>query len=121
MKRTTVYEEHEPLGKRLGRFVALCGVVFAIIAAVVITDRLSADALAMATGGVLVGVTLLPIVGLLGFLLLRREARPARPEYPQGPTPIVLQMPYVQPQMPDYQRALPYAEGGGKREFTIVE
>jgi len=122
MRRTTVYEESEPVGKRLGRFFILLGVVFALSAAVIITQRLSTDALALITGGVLVGAPLLAICGLLGFLVLRRETRPARPEYPQGPMPIVLQMPYFQPPTPDYPRALPYGEsGGGQREFTIVE
>ncbi len=120
MKRTTVHEEYEPLGQRLGRFFALVGVVFAIIAAVLITQRLSTDALALITGAVLTGAVLLPVCAFLGFLVLRREPRrESRPEYPQGAMPIVLQMPYIQPAVDS--RALPYADSGPRREFTIVE
>jgi len=65
-------QEREPLGKRVGRFVALIAIVFALTAAVVVTQRLSEDALAMLIGLSFGALAMVPTLGL-GLLIWRRE------------------------------------------------
>ena len=80
----------DPLHKRLGRFVALVAAVFAITAAVVITQRLSEDSLALLVGLTCGIAAMMPTLGL-GLLIWRREEM-RREEVRQqraAPTPAV--------------------------------
>ncbi|MBN1877945.1 MAG: hypothetical protein JXA33_27235 [Anaerolineae bacterium] len=64
--------EREPLRKRLGRFIALVAIVFALTTAVVVTQKLNTDALALIVGVTLGVVAMAPTLGL-GWLVWRRE------------------------------------------------
>lgn len=67
------YDNHpEPLGKRIGRFMTLMGLVFAVSGGVVVTQRLSEDALALLLGLSCGIAAMLPTV-ILGGLWLKRE------------------------------------------------
>ena len=65
-------QNRESLGGRLGRFVGALMAVFVVTGAVVVSQRLSEDSLALLIG-LACGVTaMLPTLGL-GFLIWRRE------------------------------------------------
>lgn len=110
-------EEQGPsLEQRVGRFVALVAVIFAITAGVVVTQRLSDDALALLLGlacGVLV---MIPTAGI-GLLLWRRESarqqRYARPEY-SGSPPVIVVTPSA---LPGYGAQRPALGQSGQREY----
>ncbi len=120
----------DPLGKRLARFVTLIGVVFAIMAAVLITQKLSQDALALVVGLTCGVMAMVPTLALGAFIWRRehtqvhaeRLQRPQQPSY-QNPPVIV-----VTPQALPSQHGVRYANGGeqawmpsrDQREFTIV-
>ena len=116
------YDERPRLGQRLGRFVALVGVVFAVVTAVVVVQRLSDDALALIIGLLLAGVPLLAIIGLLIFVLARRGQRQPPPQQMTIP-PIIMQLPQ-QPQqaaLPDY--GLPWegvSQRAGVRQWEVI-
>ncbi len=115
------YEERPRLGQRLGRFVALVGVVFAVVAAVAVIQRLSDDTLALIIGLLLAGVPLLAIIGLLIFVLARRGQR--QPPQQMTIPPIIMQIPQ-QPQqlaLPDY--GLPWEgtmQRTGGRQWEVI-
>jgi hypothetical protein len=115
------YEERPRLGQRLGRFVALVGVVFAAVAAVVVVQRLSDDTLALIIGLLLAGVPLLAIIGLLIFVLARRGQR--QPPQQMTIPPIIMQLPQQpqQPALPDY--GLPWegmSQRAGVRQWEVI-
>ena len=89
----------DSLGKRLGRFVTLLGVIFVVALAVIATQRFNDETFAFVTGALFVGVPLLVLVIILGIVALKIAARP-RHEPPQQVTtpPIIVQMPPQQPQ-----------------------
>jgi hypothetical protein len=67
------YEQpQEPLGKRIGRFMTLLGIVFAISGGIIVTQRLSKDALALLIGLSCGIAAMLPTI-LLGWLWLKKE------------------------------------------------
>jgi hypothetical protein len=105
MRRTQVVYEGETIGQRLGRFVALLGIVFVIALAVIVSQRFSAETLALIVGLLLAGVPLLAVVGLLFFVLIRQGRRPRNEPQQMMMPPIIMQM----PQAP--QNALP-GDGG---------
>lgn len=73
-RRQYEYNQQPPsVSGRIGRFFALLGIVFVVTVVVVVTQRLSDDALALLVGGIAVAFVTVPIVGLLGFILFRRE------------------------------------------------
>lgn len=117
-KVQTVYEE-DSLGKRLGRFATLIGIVFMIVLAVIVSQRLSDDALALAVGILIAGVPLFGVIALLGFFLVKLATRDTRqqPLPQQMIPPIILQMPAQPPQLPDYgaQR-----QRGGARSWDMI-
>lgn len=79
-----VYEE--PMGKRIGRFVTLIGFVFAVSGGVVVTQRLSEDALALLLG-LSCGVAAMVPTVVLGGLWIKRELgqrTPSNPPLSQG-------------------------------------
>lgn len=124
MRRVQTVYEGESLGQRLGKFAALLISVFAIVAAVVVTQRLSDDALALVVGLLLAGIPLLAIVALLGFFVVKQATREPRQQVQPQPQqmsipPIILQMPTApqQAQLPDYggQR-----QRGGARSWDMI-
>jgi len=66
-------ETRESFGRRVGRFILLVGLVFALTLAVVIGQRLSADALALLIGLGVGMVAMSPLAGLMVFLWRREE------------------------------------------------
>jgi hypothetical protein len=66
-------EARESFGRRVGRFTLLLGLVFALTLAVVIGQRLSADALALLVGLGVGMVAMSPLAGLVVFLWRREE------------------------------------------------
>lgn len=122
----------DSLGQRLGKFAALAIVVFAMVAAVLITQRLSDDALALIVGLLLAGIPLLAVCGLLAFLVFRqtpRETRQVQAPQPMSFPPIILQMPTMpqQGQLPDYgaqpwaqPQAQPQRHNGGGRAWDLI-
>jgi hypothetical protein len=123
------------LGQRLSRFVALIGTTFAITAAVIVTQRLSQDSLALLIGLSCGVMAMLPTL-VLGFAIWRRDDIQRRQEtqhqaqaqgqfgYPGAP-PVIVVAPQAMPT--DYRAALsaPGLSGSwmpqsGHRTFTIV-
>jgi uncharacterized SAM-binding protein YcdF (DUF218 family) len=101
----------------VGRFVLLVGAIFAITAGVVVTQRLSDDALALLLGlacGVLV---MIPTAGI-GLLLWRRESarqqRPPRPETTGSP-PVIVVTPSA---LPGYGAQRPALGQSGQGEHS---
>jgi len=127
---TSMYAQpREPLGRRLGRFVMLVGAIFAVVAAVIVTQQLSRDSLALLIGLSCGVMAMLPTLAL-GYLVLRREdtRRQERAQrslqQPQAyPTPPVV---VVSPQaLPGFgQQGQPshsaWMPSSSRREFTIV-
>jgi drug/metabolite transporter (DMT)-like permease len=121
------------LRQRLGRFVALLGIVFMVTMAVVVTQRLSNDALALLIG-VGVGVAALVPTLALGWLVLRREMtrQQAVPQHnPALNPPVVVVTPQALPGYGVPQAALPPSpamtwqtappqHASQQRAFTIV-
>lgn len=125
MRRDTYTYEETSLGKRLGRFVALLVIMAGIAGGIIAAQRLSDDALGVIIGMILVGVPLLAIVGILLFIVARRETRPASPSQPQPQPmggmfmpPIIMQLPQ-QPQLPDYGYEAP-AQHGKQRAWDLI-
>jgi hypothetical protein len=115
------YDERPRVGQRLGRFVALVGVVFAVVAAVVVVQRLSDDTLALIIGLLLAGVPLMAIIGLLIFVLVRRGQR--QPPQQMTIPPIIMQIPQQpqSPALPDY--GLPWegtVQRTGRRQWEVI-
>jgi hypothetical protein len=123
-------EPRAPLGQRLARFFGLMGAIFAIALAVIVTQRLSHDSLALLIGLTCGVLAMLPTLAL-GILVWRRdEVRrherdqpPRQSSYPTTPPVIV-----VTPQgLPGYgqQPALSHTEPQSpwaqpERVFKIV-
>ncbi|MBN2392821.1 MAG: hypothetical protein JXR84_18970 [Anaerolineae bacterium] len=121
-------ETREPLGKRLGRFIALLGVVFTVATVVVVTQRLSQDSLALLIGLACGVAAMLPTL-LLGVVVWRREMqRQQTSRMPAATPPVVI----VTPQgLPGYGVQQPALSDSGfvwpwsgaqqpARTFTIV-
>jgi hypothetical protein len=91
----------EPLGKRVGRFIILVGIVFAISAGVVVTQRLSEDALALMVGLSCGIAAMLPTVLLGGFWLKRelniRKSVQRLPEQTALQPPVIVVTPQTLP------------------------
>lgn len=123
-------EVQDSLGKRLGKFALFVGALFALTMGVIVSQRLSDDALALLVGLGCGALTMTPMMGL-GLLLWHREQKRHRAA-PQSLTPPVV---VVTPQaLPGYgvpaDRALPapgsapgawqWNHGASERHFTIV-
>jgi hypothetical protein len=132
-RRETQYEPaYEPLAKRLGRFVGLLGALFVIALAVIVTQRLSRDSLALLVGLSCGVMAMLPTL-VLGFAIWRRsEARHQEPAPQRGPygnsPPVVVVTPqalpgYGQQALGNYQPSQehhPWVPSVGGRAFKIV-
>lgn len=123
-------EHTEPLGKRIGYFIMLLSVVFAISAGVIVTQRLSQDSLALLIGLSCGVAAMLPTVGVF-VLWMRREDSRRKETHPQSITQGQPQVIIVAPQaLPGYgqgysngmQTALPpqWQTAAPEREFKIV-
>lgn len=122
-------EEREPLGKRIKRFIALVGIVFAITAGVIVTQRLSTDALALLIGLTAGIAVMVPLVALLIYVWRRQDMRrqEERRRMPQTPPQVVVVSP---PALPGYGTNRPamwdqhqqgnWQIGRAERNFTIV-
>lgn len=101
----------EPLRQRLGRFIALLSIVCVVMLVVIVTQRLSNDALALLIG-VGVGVVALVPTLALGWLVLRREMTrqqvTSQPNPAMNP-PVVVVTPQAMPGCGVPQAALPPA------------
>lgn len=122
--RRIQYEEREPVGKRIGRFITLVSAVTAIVCVFLIGQRLNDQSLALVVGLLLAGVPLLALCIVLVILLLRsqRQAQPAPAPQPTPPPqqmmlpPIIMQMPtYPQPMQP-----LPWTEPATQRGWDLI-
>ncbi len=121
-------ETREPLGKRLGRFMALLGVVFTVTVVVIITQRLSQDSLALLIGLACGVAAMLPTL-LLGVVIWRREMQHQQASrMPTATPPVVIVTPQA---LPGYGMQQPALSDGGfawpwagaqqpARTFTIV-
>jgi uncharacterized membrane protein len=111
MRREMIYTE--PVGQRVGRFLALLLIIFVVVAAVVVTQRLAAETLALIVGLLMAGVPLLAIIILGGLIIARR---PRRDNQTMTIPPIIVQMPQ-QPQsaLPDYGQMLDLVQTSSSR------
>ncbi len=121
--RRIQYEEREPVGKRLGRFITLISAVTAIICVVLIGQRLNDQSLALVVGLLLAGVPLLALCIVLVILLLRSQ-RHAQPPAPQPTPPQQMMLPPIIMQMPTYpqpMQQLPWAaEPSTQRGWDLI-
>lgn len=125
------YEPRVPLGTRVARFVGLMGAIFAIAAAVLVTQRLSRDSLALLIGLSCGVMAMVPTMALGVFIWRREDARreahvERQQAYPASPPVIV-----VSPQaLPGYGPSRPtlsqgsddwsWAPAQSQRRFEIV-
>jgi hypothetical protein len=132
----TVAQPVVPLGKRLGRFVTLIGAIFAVTAAVIITQQLSRDSLALLVGLTCGVMAMLPTLAL-GFLVWRREDARHQEQTqlrtqqqhvrPYATPPVIVVSPQALPGTMNGHPALqpsgqpwPWAPSQSQRSFTIV-
>lgn len=121
--------EREPVGKRIKRFLTLIGIVFAITVGVIVTQRLSNDALALLIGLAAGVVVMVPLVALL-FYVLRRQEIQRREEIQSSsrtqPQIVVVSPPALpgygsnRPAVWDQARQSNWQMSRAEREFTIV-
>jgi hypothetical protein len=123
-----------PLGKRLARFATLIGVVFAIMAAVIVTQKLSQDALALVIGLTCGVMAMVPTLALGVFIWRREHAQIHAERLQQNQQPSYQNPPVivVTPQaLPSQQGGNRYSNAGygadqgwmpahNQRKFTIV-
>jgi hypothetical protein len=127
----TPIESRLPLGQRLARFLGLIGALFAITMAVLVTQRLSHDSLALLIGLSCGILAMLPTLAL-GVLIWRREEtrrqereQAPRQAYPTQP-PVIVVTPQGLPnygQQPAFGPAEPpnpWARPATERVFKIV-
>jgi hypothetical protein len=121
-------QTHEPLGKRLGRFVGLLSVIAVVTGVVVVTQRLSRDALALLVGLTCGVMAMAPTIGLALLVWRREETRQQTSNANPAMTPPVI---VVTPQLPGYgvqpalpgsaqQATWPWQPAPNERVFTIV-
>ena len=127
--------EHSPIGKRVGRFVTLMGIVSVITMTVIVTQRLSDDALAILVG-LGAGVAVMSPSVLILFMVwrrqeLRRDERRLSAEPAHSTPQVVVVAPpampgysggYMPPPYPALEResAPGWAPASSERKFTIV-
>ncbi len=121
----------ESLDKRLKRFGVLVSILSVVTVAVIVTQRLSNDALALLIGLSVGIVAMLPLVGLLVFIWRRQElhyqeARQYRPAELNPPVVVVTPaaLPGYVPQRAEYgvnnQPQGSWGMARAERKFTIV-
>ena len=128
-------EEHPSLGKRIGRFMTLMVGVMVVTTTIIVTQRLSNDALAILVG-LGAGVAVMTPSVLILFTLwrrqdLRREERHLSAEPAHTMPQVVIVAPpampgysggYMTPPYPALEResAPGWAPASSERKFTIV-
>ena len=65
----------ETIGQRIGRFLALVSILFALSLALIVAERLSRDALTLLVGIAIGALLLVPLTAFLLLLWRRQEAR----------------------------------------------
>jgi hypothetical protein len=121
-----------PLGKRLARFATLIGALFAVTAGVIVTQKLSQDALALMIGLTCGLAAIVPTLAL-GVFIWHRERTQVHTERLQDQPPSYQNPPVivVTPQALPSQHGTRYQNGGyggdqawmpgrNQRQFTIV-
>ncbi len=122
-------EEREPLGKRIKRFLTLVIIVFTITVGIIVTQRLSNDAIALLIGLAAGVMVMVPLIALL-FYVLRRQERRRREEFQTRSTTQPQIFVVSPPALPNYGSNRPgvwdqayqnnWQMRGAEREFTIV-
>lgn len=121
--------ERDSLSGRVGRFVALLGLVAVVTAVVVVTQRLSDDALALLVGLSCGVAALAPTVGLGVWLWrrqeLERQREAQRSSAPAAAPPVIVVAPGALPGYGNPWVALPsppatWEAAPAERKFTIV-
>ena len=109
------------LGARVRRFFTLMGVIGAMTAAVLVTQRLSAETLALLLGLGCGVVVVLPLFFFMAWYIRRQqEVRPHDRQRTADPSPpVVVLMPPVPPGY-EMQRPALWKELSSEREFKIV-
>jgi len=112
---------HNPWG-RLKLFVALVAVAFAVALAVMISNRLSDESLAVLAGAVCGVGAAIPTSLLVVAIARRREEPRAQPTVPQGmyPPVVVVAPPTAQPWPDGWNPALSSLRAPIQRQFTVV-
>jgi hypothetical protein len=112
---------HNPWG-RLKLFVALVAVAFAVALAVMISNRLSDESLAVLAGAVCGVGAAIPTSLLVVAIARRREEPRAQPTVPQGmyPPVVVVAPPAAQPWSDGWNPALSSLRAPIQRQFTVV-
>ncbi len=121
-------QAQEPLGKRLGRFIGLLSVIAVVTGVVVVSQRLSRDALALLVGLTCGVMAMAPTIGLALLVWRREEMRQQAAHTNPAMTPPVI---VVTPQLPGYgvqpalpgsaqQMAWPWQPAPNERVFTVV-
>ena len=122
-------EPREPLKKRLVRFVALIGLVFAVVFVIVVTQRLSQDSLALIVGLACGVSAMLPTIMLVLFVWRREMTRQGSQRAANTSPPVIVVAPQALPgygaQQPGYGYGNPNAAwqwSGAQQErtFTMV-
>jgi hypothetical protein len=109
---------------RVSRVVALAVVAFSIALAVVVGDRMSAEAMAVVIGVVCGVAASIPMSGVI--LALSRPRRPEAPPEPRMPASpsvyLVAPGPAAQPASPwpDYARMIPTPVMPAPREYRVI-
>jgi hypothetical protein len=120
----------EPIGKRIGRFIFFLGIIFAVSAGFIITQRLSKDSLALLLGLTCGVAAMLPTVVLI-FLwmrhdLNRRKGEQSAPSSLGQPQVIVVAPPALSDYYSGYHNPIStsvkpqWNTAKQEREFTIV-
>ncbi len=120
----------EPLGKRLARFGSLLSVVVLVTGIVVVTQRLSRDALALLVGLTCGVMAMTPTIGLGLWMWRREEKRQSSVSTnPVVTPPVIVLTPQTlpgyggaQPTLPGSaaQTTWPWQPAPNERVFTIV-
>jgi len=113
---------HNPWG-RLKLFVALVAVAFAVALAVMISNRLSDESLAVLAGAVCgVGAAIPTSLLVVAIARRREEPRSTQPAVPQGMVPpvIVVAPPAAQPWPDGWNPASLSWRAPIQRQFTVV-
>jgi hypothetical protein len=124
-------EERVSLGRRLGRFVTLLGMTFVAVMAVVISRRLSDDALALLVGLGCGVALLLPVLFLFVLIWRQQQRRQEERREEQAatrssqPPVVVVAPPMLPPNYGNHAQSLPWRESASwparrERKFTIV-
>ncbi|HOU15194.1 MAG TPA: hypothetical protein PKZ84_18980 [Anaerolineae bacterium] len=118
---------HEPLAKRLARFVGLLSAIAVVTGVVVVTQRLSRDTLALLVGLTCGVLAMAPTIGLALLVWRREETRQQTAHTNPAMTPPVI---VVTPQLPGYGApalpgstqpvAWPWQPAPNERVFTVV-